>query len=83
MMLYFAVIGASAGSLSSLSSCAPLVGFVVIMCVIHWAVMLLCVKGLRLPVQATLIASNACVGGPATAAGKLCIYRLACCKCLP
>jgi uncharacterized membrane protein len=67
--MYFATIGASAGALSSLTSCAPLVGFVFIMCAVHWALLAALGPLLRIPLPALLVGSNAAVGGPATAAG--------------
>lgn len=39
MGVFFAVIGASAGSLSCLAACGPLAAFLCVMVAVHWAVM--------------------------------------------
>lgn len=68
MMLFFATIGAGAGSLQALSGCWWLLAFIAVQLGVHLAV---CIGGgrlLRLPMRAILIASNANVGGSATAA---------------
>ncbi|PNH06564.1 putative membrane protein YjcL, partial [Tetrabaena socialis] len=70
MGIFFAVIGASAGSLSSLATCGVLVPFMAIMVAVHWAVLVVVGGGLlRLPREALLLGSNANIGGSATAAG--------------
>ncbi|GLI63052.1 hypothetical protein VaNZ11_005767, partial [Volvox africanus] len=69
MMLFFAVIGASAGSPSCLAGCGVLVPFLGLMVGVHWAVVVAVGRGvLRLPAEALLIGSNANIGGSATAA---------------
>eukprot|EP00887_Chlorella_sp_A99_P002860 scaffold6.g2860.t1 len=69
MMVFFAAIGAGAGSLASLASCGPLLAFIAIMCSVHAAVLLLVGRlALRLPLDVLLMGSNCCIGGPATAA---------------
>ncbi|GIM01875.1 hypothetical protein Vretimale_6666 [Volvox reticuliferus] len=69
MMLFFAVIGASAGAPSSLAGCGVLVPFLVLMVGVHWAVVAAVGRGmLRLPTDALLLGSNANIGGSATAA---------------
>ena len=70
MGLFFCSIGAtSTASGMSLGVMAPLAAFVGIMLLVHWAVMLLAARSLRLEPSTLLVASNALVGGPATAAG--------------
>ncbi|KAL4457787.1 hypothetical protein ABPG75_012652 [Micractinium tetrahymenae] len=68
MMLFFATIGASAGSLQVLGGCGWLLVFIMLQLSIHLAICLAGGRLLHLPMQAILIASNANVGGPATAA---------------
>ncbi|GIL49967.1 hypothetical protein Vafri_6094 [Volvox africanus] len=69
MMLFFAVIGASAGSPSCLAGCGVLVPFLGVMVGVHWAVVVAVGRGvLRLPTEALLLGSNANIGGSATAA---------------
>ena len=68
MMLFFATIGAGAGSLRALRGTGWLLAFIAIQLGTHLAVTLGLGAALRLPTQALLIASNANVGGPATAA---------------
>ena len=70
MMLFFAVIGASAGSLSCLAGCWVLVPFLSVMVAVHWAFMVAVGRVLmRLPLEALLLGSNANIGGSVTAAG--------------
>lgn len=69
MLLFFATIGAGAGSLSALWSTGWLTAFIAIQLSVHLAVIVFggyVVAGL--PMQVVLTASNANVGGPATAA---------------
>lgn len=69
MLLFFATIGAGAGSLSALWSTGWLTAFIAIQLSVHLAVIIFggyVVAGL--PMQVVLTASNANVGGPATAA---------------
>ncbi|MEW5296947.1 MAG: hypothetical protein WDW36_000191 [Sanguina aurantia] len=69
MTLFFTVIGASAGDLHSLAGCGWLVAQLTVMVSVHWVVLTgVGAVMLRLPRQALLIGSNACIGGPATAA---------------
>lgn len=70
MTLFFTIIGTSAGDLSSLAGCGWLVAQLTVMVSVHWVVLTgVGAVMLRLPRQALLIGSNACIGGPATAAG--------------
>ncbi|KAL0039492.1 hypothetical protein WJX79_010440 [Trebouxia sp. C0005] len=69
MLFFFATIGAGAGSLSALWSTGWLTAFIAIQLSVHLAVIVFggyVVAGL--PMQVVLTASNANVGGPATAA---------------
>ena len=68
MMLFFATIGAGAGSLSALRGCGWLLAFIAVQLSVHLAVCLGLGRALRLPMRALLVASNANVGGSATAA---------------
>ncbi|KXZ52225.1 hypothetical protein GPECTOR_10g856 [Gonium pectorale] len=72
MQLFFAVIGASAGSLGCLAGCGVLLPFLAVMVSVHWAVVALVGERLlRLPREALLLGSNANIGGSATAAGTM------------
>jgi uncharacterized membrane protein len=68
MMLFFATIGAGAGSLAALRGCWWLLAFIVVQLSVHLAVCIGVGRLLRLPMRSILIASNANVGGSATAA---------------
>lgn len=69
MLLFFATIGAGAGSLSALAATGWLTGFIGVQLAVHMLVTLLGARVLlRLPMQSVLTASNANIGGPATAA---------------
>lgn len=68
MTVFFAAIGAAAGGVQALRGSGRLLAFILVQLAVHLAV---CIGGglaLRLPLPAVLIASNANVGGPATAA---------------
>lgn len=69
MMLFFATLGASSGSLPSLTTCWPLMAYIMVMVAVHWAVLASVGKLVRLPPSVLIIGSNANIGGPATAAG--------------
>ena len=69
MLLFFATIGAGAGSLSALRSTGWLTGFILILLVVHLTFALVAgrlVAGCSM--RSVLTASNANIGGPATAA---------------
>lgn len=68
MLPFFATIGAAAGSLDALSQLGPMFCFIVVQLTVHVAVTIAGGRLLRLPMDAVLIASNANIGGPATAA---------------
>lgn len=69
MMVFFATIGASTGSLSGLGSCVWLLLFIAVMCTGHVLVLGAAARLLKLPLDAVLVGSNATIGGPATAVG--------------
>lgn len=69
MYAFFAVVGFGA-DMSSLSGPAlKFVAFAGIILALHIAILTLCWRVFRLPLKELLVASNACVLGPATAAG--------------
>jgi uncharacterized membrane protein len=69
MLVFFATIGATiAAAGPSCGSLAPLMAFLGVMVSVHWALLLLGARVWKLEPSAVLIASNALVGGPATAA---------------
>ena len=68
MMLFFATIGAVAGSLSALRGSGWLLIFIAIQLSIQLGVSLFLGRLCRIPMPIILIAANANVGGPATAA---------------
>ena len=68
MALFFAACGAQAGSPASLRAAAPLGAFVGTLLAIQLAATLAVGRLLRLPPRALVVAANAAVGGPGTAA---------------
>ena len=73
MLLFFATLGARADPTVAFANGAPTFAFIAVQLATHFAFVFLVAgkllaKWLRLPLWATLTASNACVGGPATAA---------------
>ena len=73
MLLFFATLGARADPTVAFANGAPTFAFIAAQLATHFAFVFLVAgkllaKWLRLPLWATLTASNACVGGPATAA---------------
>lgn len=67
ILLFFATIGAGTGP-AALAQTGPLVLFIVILLAVHLGFLLTAGRLLRLPMQSILVASNANVGGPGTAA---------------
>lgn len=67
ILLFFATIGAGTG-LAALGQTRWVVVFIAILLAVHLGFLLLSGRLLRLPMQSILVASNANVGGPATAA---------------
>ena len=68
LLPFFATIGAAAGSLDALSDVGWLFCLIAIQLVTHLAIIICGGRLLKLPMDAILTASNANVGGPATAA---------------
>jgi len=70
MGFFFAALGAAAGSPACLLApqTAALAAFVLLMCAVHGLVLAAFYAAVRPPLPALLLGSNACVGGPATAA---------------
>lgn len=70
MLVFFAVIGASAGGLQQLPTCWAMIGFLTIMVAVHWFVIASVGRVLGISRQALILGSNANIGGPATAASE-------------
>ena len=69
MLVFFAALGASADPAVAVRAGGPALAFIAIQLATHLAFVLVVGKGaMKLPAWAVLTASNACVGGPATAA---------------
>ena len=69
MLVFFAALGASADPAVAVRAGGPALAFIAIQLATHLAFVLAVGKGaMKLPAWAVLTASNACVGGPATAA---------------
>ena len=68
LLLFFAALGASAGPAAAASVGPAAAAFIAVQLSTHLAVTLALGAALRLPRQLLLLASNAAVGGPATAA---------------
>jgi len=69
MLVFFAALGASADPAVAVRAGGPALAFIAVQLATHLAFVLAIGKGaMKLPAWAVLTASNACVGGPATAA---------------
>lgn len=68
LLLFFAALGASAGPAAALQVGPAAAAFIALQLGVHLAVTLAAGAALRLPRHLLLLASNAAVGGPATAA---------------
>lgn len=68
MMFFFATIGAAAGSLRALRGSGWLLVFIAMQLSIQLSISLVLGKAMKIPMPMILVASNANVGGPATAA---------------
>lgn len=68
LYLFFASAGASAGDPTRAAAYAPLFAFLAVLYCVHAGVMLLVCRSAGFSVPETLLASNANIGGPATAA---------------
>ncbi|CAD7698211.1 unnamed protein product [Ostreobium quekettii] len=70
MLLFFATVGASCGCIGSALTTTPwLCTFILLQLLVHTAIIIGGGRAMGLPMQAILVASNANVGGPGTAAG--------------
>jgi len=68
MYLFFVVIGAGANLADVADSAFPILMFIVVMVVVHLVVIVIAGKFLKLDLAEVMIASNACILGPAPAA---------------
>ena len=68
MFVFFAVIGASTNVSILLEHSIALMGFAAVVILVHLSLLLLVSRLFRFDLADTLIASNACIAGPATAA---------------
>lgn len=68
MLLYFSVVGASAGPKEAFIGGWPLLGFIFMLVSIHLGVILSLGGWSKIPMRMILVASNANIGGPGTAA---------------
>jgi len=68
MFVFFFVIGASTDLRAFVGSAASVAVFTVIILAVHITFLYISARLLRLDLAETIIASNACIGGPATAA---------------
>lgn len=68
MYLFFVVIGAGANLSDVANSAFPILLFIVVMVVVHLVVVVIAGKFLKLDLAEVMIASNACILGPAPAA---------------
>jgi uncharacterized membrane protein len=68
MYVFFAVIGAGANISEVLGAALPIIMFITIMVLVHLCLLVLIGKLLKLDLAEVLIASNACILGPAPAA---------------
>uniref|UniRef100_A0A1D2AFB3 Membrane protein YjcL n=1 Tax=Auxenochlorella protothecoides TaxID=3075 RepID=A0A1D2AFB3_AUXPR len=68
LALAFATIGGGVGDLRALTSAGPLLAFAASQLGLQLGITLLAATALRLPRRETLVAANAAVGGPGTAA---------------
>lgn len=68
MYIFFVAIGAGANLGEVLASALPIIAFIVVMVLVHLCLLVLVGKFLKLDLAEVLIASNACILGPAPAA---------------
>ncbi|OYY78191.1 MAG: hypothetical protein B7Y43_07195 [Sphingomonas sp. 28-62-20] len=68
LMIYFAFMGSTADASVLIAQAGPLTWFIALIVILHLAFLLVAGWLLRLPLVELLLASNATVGGPATAA---------------
>lgn len=68
MYLFFVIIGAGANLADVVNSAFPILLFIMVMVVVHLVVIVVAGKFLKLDLAEVMIASNACILGPAPAA---------------
>jgi uncharacterized membrane protein len=68
MYIFFVAIGAGANLGEVLGAALPIIGFIVVMVLVHLCLLVAAGKVLKLDLAEALIASNACILGPAPAA---------------
>jgi len=68
MYIFFVAIGAGANLGEVLGTALPIIAFIVVMVLVHLCLMVVIGKLLKLDLAEVLIASNACILGPAPAA---------------
>ena len=68
MYIFFAIIGAGADITEIVGPALPMLTFILIMIAVHIGLMLIIGKFLKLDLAEVMIASNACILGPAPAA---------------
>jgi len=68
MYLFFVSIGAGANLADVLGSALPMLAFIVVMVLVHLVLLVIAGRLLRLDLAEVMIASNACILGPAPAA---------------
>lgn len=68
MYLFFVAIGAGANLVDVLDSALPMMMFIVVMVLVHVCIVVIVGKFMKLDLAEVMIASNACILGPATAA---------------
>ena len=68
MYIFFVVIGAGANLGEVLGAALPIIAFIVVMVLVHLVLLVIIGKLLKLDLAEVLVASNACILGPAPAA---------------
>ena len=68
MYVFFAVIGAGANISEVLGAALPIIIFITVMVLVHLCLLVIIGKLMKLDLAEVLIASNACILGPAPAA---------------
>ena len=68
MYLFFVCIGAGANLAEVIDAALPILGYIVVMVLVHFVLLVPAGRLLRLDLAEVMIASNACILGPATAA---------------
>jgi uncharacterized membrane protein len=76
MYIFFVAIGAGANLGEVLGAAMPIIAFIIAMVLVHLCLLVIIGKWLKLDLAEVLIASNACILGPAPAAAPLTPYGL-------